>query len=164
LAGGKLLGGSTTTPGTGGERKAKEAQLYIMNMATKKVKWHAAVFPSVQDYTDLCAGPHGLVFGFADRKRFFVFDPEKRKVLHEESTLEKFGTTTSAQGPRVFVRGRNDSIYILFLKGIAQLDPATFKITMLAESPVNVGCGGDYLDGRIYFANGSHIYSWKVAE
>ncbi len=164
LADGKLLGGTTTTPGTGGEKKAKEAQLYIMNMATKKIKWHAAVFPGVQDYTDLCAGPQGLVFGFADRKRFFVFDPVKRKVVHEENMAEKFGSTTSAQGPRVFVRGRNDAIYILFGKGIAQLNPATFKITMLAESPVNVGCGGDYLDGRIYFANGSHIYSWKVAE
>ena len=78
-----------------------------------------------------------------------MFDSEKRKVVHEENTLEKFGSTTSAQGPRVFVRGRNDAIYILFGKGIARLDPATFKITMLAESPVHIGCGGDYLDGRI---------------
>jgi hypothetical protein len=164
LPGGKLFGGTTTSAGTGGEKKAKEAQLYLMDMATKKIQWHGAVFPDVQDYTDLCAGTNGLVCGFADRKRFFVFDPEKHKVVHEENTVEKFGSTTSAQGPRVFVRGQGDAIYILFLKGIAQLDSVTFKITMLAESPVQVGCGGDYLDGRIYFANGSHIYSWKVTE
>jgi len=164
LPDGKLLGGTTTSPGTGGEKKAKEAQLYLMDMATKKIEWHDVVLAGVQGYTDLCAAPNGLVFGFADRKRFFAFDPAKRKVLHEENTEEKLGLCTSAQGPRVFVRGRGDAIYALFLKGIARLDSATFKLSMLAESPVRVGCGGDYLDGRIYFGSGSHIYSWEVAE
>ena len=35
---------------------------------------------------------------------------------------------------------------------------------MLAESPVPIGSGGDYLDGRIYFASGSHVYSYGVTE
>ena len=160
---GRLLGGTTTSPGTGGQKKATEAQLYLMGMATKQVQWHAAMFPGVQEYTDLCPGPGALVFGVADRQRFFVFDPEKRQVVHEQNTLAEFGSTTSAQCPRVFVRG-DAALYILFLKGIARLDPSTFKITMLAESPVKIGCGGDYLDGRIYFVNGSHLYSYKVAE
>jgi hypothetical protein len=164
LPGGKLLGGTTTSPGTGGEKKAKEAQLYLMDMATKKIKWHGAVFPGVQEYTDLCPGPDKRVFGIADRKRFFVFDWGKRKVVHEENASERFSLSTFGQGPRVFVRGRGDAIYLLFLKGIVRLDLATFKLTMVAESPVNIGCGGDYFDGRIYFANGSHLYSWKVTE
>jgi hypothetical protein len=162
LPNGKLLGGTTTGAGTGGEKKAKEAELYIMDMATKKLDWHQVVFPGVQDYTDLCAGPGGLVFGFADRKRFFVFDPEKRKVVHEENVEAKFGTAISHQGPRAFVVSPEGAIYILFVKGIALLDPATFKITLLAESPVPIAAGGDYLDGRIYFAGGSHVYSYKV--
>ena len=33
---------------------------------------------------------------------------------------------------------------------------------MLAESPVPIGAGGDFLDGRIYFASGSHLYSYQV--
>ena len=37
LPGGKLLGGSTTDPGTGGERKAKEAELYVMDLAGRRV-------------------------------------------------------------------------------------------------------------------------------
>jgi|GEM_PF-576935 len=100
LPGGKLLGGSTTSPGTGGEKKATEAQLYIMDMATKRLEWHEVVFPGVQSYTDMCLGPDGLVYGVADRKRFFVFDPAQRKVIHEEDTEAKFGSTNSQQGPR----------------------------------------------------------------
>ncbi len=41
---------------------------------------------------------------------------------------------------------------------------ATFHIRMLAESPVPVKVGGDFLNGRIYFGNGSHLYSWAVTE
>jgi len=162
LPNGKLLGGTTTSAGTGGERKATEAQLYIMDMATKKLDWHAAVFPGAQGYTDLCAGPNGLVFGIADQKRFFVFNPEARKVVHEQDLTAGFGPTTSQQGPRVFVPDGKGRFYVLFYKGIARLDSATFKITMLAKSPVPVAGGGDYLDGRIYFVNGSHVYSYTL--
>ena len=44
------------------------------------------------------------------------------------------------------------------------VDPVTFQITMLATSPVPISTGGDYLDGRIYFGSGSHVYSYAVAE
>lgn len=161
---GKLLGGSTTTPGTGGQKKAKEAELYIMDMASKKIEWRQVVFPGIQEYTDLCLGPKGRVYGFADRTRFFVFDPVAKKVVHEQSTGDAFGPTSYQQGPRVFVVSPKGTVYALFLKGIARVEPKTFEIKMLAESPVEVSCGGDYLDGRIYFASGSHVYSYAVAE
>ena len=164
LPNGKLLGGTTTSPGTGGEKKATEAQLYIMDMGTKRLEWHEVVFPSAQGYTDLCPGPNGLIYGIADQKRFFVFDPTQEKVVHEENTDATFGPTTSQQGPRVFVVAPDNTIYILFVKGIARIDPRTFAITMLAESPIPIGPGGDILDGRIYFGSGSHLYSYRVPD
>ena len=45
LPSGKLLGGTTTAAGTGGEKKAAEAQLYLLDMATKKVDLHAVDIP-----------------------------------------------------------------------------------------------------------------------
>jgi hypothetical protein len=47
-------------------------------------------------------------------------------------------------------------------KGISRVDLATHAITMLAESPVPIGPGGDILNNRIYFATGSHVYSYQV--
>ena len=102
LPGGKLLGGTTTSPGTGGEQRATEAELYLLDLATKRIEWHAAVFPGVQGYTDLCAGPDDLVFGFADQKRFFVFDAAKRKVVHEQDIARR-----SAGAFRSRERGRS---------------------------------------------------------
>jgi hypothetical protein len=164
LEGGKLLGGTTTSPGTGGQRKAKQAELYLLDLATKRVEWHEAVFPGVEGYTDLCLAPDGLVLGFADAARFFVFDPARRKVVHQQATLAQFGPTSSGQGPRVFVHGPRGEIYVLFVQGIARVEPRTWQIKLLARSPVAVATGGDYLDGRIYFVRGSHVYSYKVGE
>jgi len=53
---------------------------------------------------------------------------------------------------------------MLFVKGIARIDPATFGITMLHQSPVPIGPGGDFHNGRIYFGSGSHLYSYKVPD
>jgi hypothetical protein len=162
LPNGKLLGGTTTAPGTGGERKAEEAELYIMDMASKQLDWHRAALRGIQEYSDMCPGPRGLVYGLVDRRRFFVFDPVAKQVVHEENTEDAFGVTSYQQGPRVFVTGPDGTVYVLFVKGIARIDPATFRIELLAESPVPVGPGGDILDGRIYFASGSHVYSYGV--
>jgi hypothetical protein len=162
LPNGKLLAGTTTSPGTGGEKKAKEAELYIMDMESKKLDWHQVVFPGVQEYTDMCTGPKGLIYGFADKKKFFVFDAGKRVVVYERDVDADLGLTTGQQGPRVFVRGPEGEIYVLFVKGIARVDPASYALTMLAQSPVPIDAGGDYLDGRVYFASGSHLYSYEV--
>ncbi len=158
----KLLAGTTTSPGTGGEKKAKEAEIYIMDMVSKRVEWHKAIIPGMQEYLDMCEGPDGLVYGFADRRRFFVFDPNRRKVLHEEDLLKKYGETVFQQGTRVFTKAADKEVYILFVKGIAKIDPKTYKITMLGQSPVPISIGGSFVDGRIYFGSGSHLCSYKV--
>ena len=78
--------------------------------------------------------------------------------------LAAFGETCYQQGPRVFVRGPKGQVYVLFEKGIAIVEPGKFAIRMLAESPVPIHYGGDFFDGRIYFASGSHVYSYGVTE
>ncbi|MCK5802285.1 MAG: hypothetical protein KAI66_05605, partial [Lentisphaeria bacterium] len=41
LPAGKLLGGTTIAAGTGGQAEVSEAQLYILDLATRKIEWHA---------------------------------------------------------------------------------------------------------------------------
>ncbi len=120
------------------------------------------MFPGVQGYTDLCLGPDKLVWGFADRTIFFVFDPASRKVVHQQSIAAEFAGTVSHQGPRVFVHGPNQEVYALFTRAIARIEPENWSIKLLAKSPVPLGAGGDYLDGRIWFASGSHLYSYRL--
>lgn len=163
LAHGKLLGGTTTSPGTGGEKKAKEAELYILDAATRQIEWREAVIPGAQSYTDLVLGEDSKVYGIADLRWFFVFDPTSREIVHRFDLAESpLGRTVSQQGPRVFVETPEGEVYLLLVKGIARLDKETFEIEMIADSPVPLGNGGDFLDGRIYFTGGSHLYSWAI--
>jgi hypothetical protein len=166
LADGTLLGGTTTTPGDGGIKLATEAELYIMNVATKQVVWHDAVISGAQQYLDMISGPGGLVFGFADLKYFFVFNPATRTVVYQYNTENdvNLGETIWHQGSRVFTVGSDGQIYILFKKGVAYLNPTTYEIKMLADSPTEISAGGDVLNGRIYFTanGGGHLYSYLV--
>lgn len=161
---GKFLGGTTTGAGTGGETKAKEAELYVFDVATRRIEWHQPLLPGVQTYTDLATGPRGLIYGFADRTRFFVFDPVKRTVVHASEVKATHGGIITGQGPRAFVRTERGAVFVLFTKSIARIDPESFAIVPVASSPVTITAGGDVLGGRLYFAGGSHVYSFPVPE
>jgi hypothetical protein len=163
LPGGKLLGGTTTEPGTGGEKKTELAELYVMDLADKSVEWRQAVLPGVQTYTDLCLGAGGLVYGLADSRRFFVWDPTARRVVHQEDTERVFGRAHFQQGPRVFVPGEGEEVYALFEQALARVDPISHHLQLVALSPLEVSGGGAYAQGRLYFFSGSHLISYAVA-
>ncbi|HCR17855.1 MAG TPA: hypothetical protein DIU35_10265 [Candidatus Latescibacteria bacterium] len=162
LSGGKLLGGTTTEAGTGGEKKAEVAELYQMDLSTKVIDWREALLQGGQSYTDLCVGESGLVYGFVDRARFFVFDPNEKRVIQEMDSEKAYGLTAFQQGPRVFVVAPRGEIYILFERGIGLLDEGSFEIDLVAESPVEISNGGDVLEGRLYFTSTSGLYSWEL--
>lgn len=173
LAGGKFLGGTSTRPGSGGVRKANEAVLYIMDAETKKIEWQEPVLAGAQEYSELCPGPDGLVYGLAGympwdplqlsyARRFFVFDPIRKVVVYEADTEAKFGLFSYQQGPRNMVRGPDGSVYVLFLKSIALVDPSTHALRLLARSPVPIKAGADILGDRIYFSSGSRLCSFRL--
>jgi hypothetical protein len=162
---GELLCGTTISAGTGGEVKAEVAELFILDMETKQIKWRE-VFEGATNISDMILAPNGLVYGVVNSERFFIFAPATRRVIFERDLTEEFGRTNWQQGPRIFVKGPDERIFMLFQAGIAEVNtaPHSHEITMLAQSPVTIGAGGDYLDGRIYFGAGSHVYSWPVPE
>jgi len=163
LNNGKLLGGTTTTPGTGGEKKATEAMIYVMDMASKKIEWQKVLFPGAQEYSEMRLMPNGMVYGIKDKKVFFVFDPTKRQLVHEEDLVPKFGRTTAEQSPRIFVKGPKGEVYMLFNDGaIVQIDTKSYALKLIATAPSKIKAGGDYADGRIFFVSGSHLLSYKL--
>jgi hypothetical protein len=164
LPNGNLLVGSTTSAGTGGQQKAKQAELYELDMKTHKVLWHEPFLEGVQSYMNLCPGPDGVIYGIADSTTFFVFDPATRKIVNKQVLGPELGPTVSQQGTRALIPAPGGKIYLLLRKGIATIDPQGYKITLVAASPVPIGLGGDVLDGRLYFGNASHVYSWKLPE
>lgn len=163
LPNGKLLGGTTTSPGSGGEKKAKEALLYVMDMESKKIEWQEVIFPGVQEYSEMRMMPGGMVYGITDKRKFFVFDPASKQVVYTKDIFAEFGPTTAEQSPRIFVDGPKGELYILFAKGaIVQVLPKTYEMKLIATAPGPIKAGGDYAHGRIFFVSGSHLMSYKL--
>ncbi len=158
-----LLGGTTVAPGTGGEQIATCAELYLFDLRTNRLEWHAPVLKSVREYTDLYYDIRlRQVYGIADRTRLFSFDPQAKKVVFEMELRPKFGATVSHQGPRVFISDQRGRIFVLLARGIALFRPEVPQLEWLAHSPVTITAGGDIHEGRIYFASGSHLWSFDV--
>jgi hypothetical protein len=163
LPDGNILGGTTVAPGTGGEQLAEQAELYLMDLETRTIQWHEVMMPGVSAYSDLRLLPSGMVIGVADWKTLFVFDPEQRTIIHQQDLEERWGRTNIQQGPRIFVWGEDDELFMLTENAITRVDLDSYEVSLVAESPVEIGPGGDYYDGRIYFGSGSHLYSYQLS-
>ncbi|WP_018626285.1 hypothetical protein [Niabella aurantiaca] len=162
IAKGKVLGGTTVAPGTGGERKANLALLYIIDPVSKKVEWKEPVIPGVQSYTDLTTRKDGKVYGIADRKIFFLFDPVTKKIVYQKDLFKEYGYAVGEQSPRVFINGKQDDLYILFEHAIAKVDHKSAGIRLLAKTPQAIRAGGCFLNDRLYFVCGSHLFSYGL--
>jgi len=157
-----FLGGTTIGAGTGGETKATQAELYLFDVREKRIVWHAAVFPGARTYTDLATGPRGVIYGIVDRTTFFVFDPRTKTVVHRTELPKSIGGVVTGQGPRALLDAGNGEVLVLCTKGIGRIAPGDFAFTWLADSPVTITAGGDVKAGRVYFAGGSHVYSFTL--
>ena len=164
LPDGSIIGGTTTGPGTGGERIAEECVLYIAEWPSMEVVYKQVILPGVQEIRELKVGPDGLVYGLDGEGTFFVFDWEAREVVHQESLSDHYGGITGGQAPRVWAMGPNDAIYSLFRDAIVRIEPGTFEHQKLADTPVEARVGVALHNGRIYFANGSEVWSYGIPE
>lgn len=154
----QILGGTTISPGTGGETIATEAELYLMDLDTKTVTWHSPVISNIGKFSQLCMTSSGLVYGIADRATFFVFNPATKAVVYSHSLG---GSIPYQQGQRALVRYENN-IYIIYNESIRQVNPNTYEIVTLAETPVNTNSGGCYLAEEIFFSSDSKLYGYEI--
>lgn len=159
---GRVLCGTTIAAGTGGEVKASLAELFILNLATDEVEWREAALKDARNYMDMIVAPNRLIYGIVDRTRLFAFGPSTREIIRERDFGAELGSSVSQQGTRAFVPAPDGTIYVLLNRGIARLNTDNHSLELMVESPVTIGGGGAWLDGRIYFYSGSHIYSWAA--
>lgn len=158
-----ILCGTTVMPGTGGVTSAKEAELYIFDFLKRKIKWHAVILPGVEAIRDLKLGPDELIYGLATGPIFFVFDPSVMKIVHQEK-LTAYGDLAGGQAPRVLLLAPDGGIYAYFTKAIVRFEPKTFKHKLLAVPPISMMAGIALRENRLYFANGSRLWSFGIPE
>ncbi|MBM3498212.1 MAG: hypothetical protein FJX74_06030, partial [Armatimonadetes bacterium] len=150
LPNGDLVGGtSVQTPG-GGHATETEAVLYVLDWATQRVVFRIVPSPGAAEVVSLALGVEGLVYGVASNRELFVFDPAKREIIHRASLAQHGGL------PRqVLVSGPDGRVIGTLSRAIVRIEPTTFAVEKLADTPVAVSAGVAVTQGRLYFASGS---------
>ncbi|MDI9586888.1 MAG: hypothetical protein QM473_21880 [Acidobacteriota bacterium] len=157
LPDGNVVGGtSISTPG-GGHPQAKEAVVYVLDWATRKVKSTFVPVPGAPEIPAVIVGPDGLVYGAASSSRFFVLNPQTGEVVHEEN-LSAYGGTPR----KLFALGPDGMIYAGFTGAIVRIEPGTFKHQKLASPPTGISAGLVLHEGRLYYASRSHLWSYDI--
>jgi hypothetical protein len=62
----------------------------------------------------------------------------------------------------VFVNGEDGRVLGILSKSIVRIEPKTFAVEKLADAPVGIGAGVAVIGGRLYFASGSHLWSYGL--
>lgn len=159
LPNGDLVGGtSVETPG-GGHPTAREGVLYIMDWKSREVVFQIVPVLGAREVFSLEVDPDGLVYGLASGSEFFVFDPKGKKVVYRESMAQYGGLPRPA-----LLGGPDEQIYALFTKAIVRIEPRTFRHQKLADAPGEISSGIAIQRQCLYFAIGSHLWSYSLME
>ena len=159
LHNGDIVGGTSISAPGGANPIAKAGRLFIMDLATRKVVYAKEVIPSARDVTCVVVGPRGMVFGITNTSQFFVFDPKKKKVIHQ-ADLKKFGSPLRPD--KTLISGPDGSIYAIMSLSIIRINPKSFKHRKLASLPTPATTGIGISKGRLYYATGPEVWSYRL--
>jgi len=157
LPDGNLVGGTSISAPGGGHVQATEAELWILDWATRRLVYHDRPVAGATSIVALEVGPDGIVYGLANQGTLFLFDPQRRVVL-DRADLSAHGTV-----PRhALQRGPDGRLYAMFSKAILRLTPGSTAVEVLSTPPQPISAGGALADGRLYYASGPNLWSYAL--
>ena len=99
----------------------------------------------------------GLVYGLSGNSTFFVFDPEEKRVIHSEPLAGAGGV------PRHALQDGGDGyLYAVCRDAIFRITPGSFECEKVDDTPAGATAGGACVGGRLYYASGAHVWSYRV--
>lgn len=141
------------------------AKLALWDLKTEKTVFTCVPVPDMLAIESLMTGPNGLIYGLGRLGTYkgtqpywgggimFVFDTQKRQVVHENREYTPF-----IDIPHTMELGSDGLIYAIVDQGLCVIDPADNSMKMLARWPYGNIRSGLLIDGKnIYFENGASL-------
>lgn len=170
LPSGDIVAGTSVEAPGGGQPTAAVAKLFILDWQTQTVAFQTepipnrsvfgtAQIPGAREVVSLEMDREGLVYGIAGDGQLFVFNPTARQIVHR-GNLGIYGKPIRPD--QTFVRSEDGSVYALLTEGVVLIQPGTYAHQLIATPPVTPTAGTAYLDGTLYFASGTHLWSVRL--
>lgn len=159
LPDGRVVGGTSTRAPGGGEPRAEVAKLFVFDLETRELAYAVEPVDDASRIPGIEVTQRGHVVGVSQEGELFLFDPDSRSVIAQES-LADYGSPLG-RGNRMFHRDERGDILLVLDEAIVRVDPETASVTPLASTPRTVTSLGALYEGRLYFASGSELWSWN---
>jgi len=161
LPDGNLIGGTSINAPGGGHTVAKTARLYVMDWATRKVVFDIEPVPDATEINCIEVGPAGKVYGITNTAQFFVFDPESRQIAHRGDLHGHNGPLRPDQSLILASDGR---MYALLNQALLEISTSNYEARQLVSLPAPATAGFGLCAGRVYYAVGSRVWSYRIGE
>jgi len=157
LPNGDLVGGTSIEAPGGGHPTAREAELFILDWKSRKMVFRTVPVPGDARVSSIQVHGNGKVFGLCASATLFVFDPATRKVVFSQDLRGSGGVPRHA-----LLLGPKGKLYAMLGDAILSICPTTFEHRALSRTPVRVTAGGACVNGRLWFAGRSHVWSYRI--
>lgn len=158
LPDGRIVGSTSIEAPGGGHPLAKEAVVYILDWATKKVVFQQAPYPGEANLPSLIVGPDGLVYGVSGRSKLYVLNPSRPEIVRTDVDLSAYGNIVRPG----MILGPDKNIYAAFSRAIVRIQPGSCTHEKIAEAPMGISAGPAFFNGRLYFASGARLWSYAL--
>jgi len=166
LPGGDLLVGSTARAPTGGDRTREQDHAVLYTLSWPDLRRGEPIDAGAgREVRDLITAPDGRAFGIGESgSPVIVYDPQLGQVTHRISLAEYGMGGSGTQAARTTVIGDDGMLYILRTGGIVRMNPQTLEHELIARSPMPISAGIALLDGRLYFASETELWSFRLPQ
>lgn len=152
---GLIVGGTTIQGGSGSKSSKSEAKLFLWNPKTQKKVFEVVPVPGHKTINNLIAAPNGKVFGIADGRMLFSFDPLNKRIETRPIPVLNYLYNSVGIGP-------DNMIWGIASKGIFTINTDTLKVKLEAQSPAPITGGFAMGNGNIYYASGATVYRYTL--
>ncbi|MEK4523730.1 hypothetical protein NSQ95_01855 [Psychrobacillus sp. FSL W7-1457] len=162
---GKLYGSTSIWGGLGLDPKAKEAKLFVWDVATsQKIAEFTPTIPGIDETPrmigELSIGPDGNLWGIVDGT-IFAIDPETLEVV-KNKTIHPSLYNSSKWLPYRLEWAPDGMLYTTLSRKLVAIDPETLSHKVIVDRFINNMTVG--MNGSIYYAQGNKLQMIAVPE
>jgi hypothetical protein len=156
-AGNRIVGGTTIGGGGGSFPTAKDAVLFLWDPTRKEKLFETVPVPGASEITGLAAAK-GKVFGIAGGRELFVFDPERREVVHR-ARLPFTGAIYNAMAS-----GPAGRLWGLSPEGVFSIDPDSHSVRVEGAYRERITAGFALEGNALFFAAGPRVVRCELGD
>ncbi|HOZ45689.1 MAG TPA: hypothetical protein PLO37_07815 [Candidatus Hydrogenedentes bacterium] len=159
LSNGDLVGGTSIDAPGGAKAVAESGRLFVMDWASRKIAFDIEPVAGAREVNCLETAPDGRVYGITNTAQFFVFDPASKAVVGVADVSEHGGPLRPDQSILRTPEGRT---FMVLSRTV--LEVIGEGVTPRAVLPEAATAGLGYFDGRLYYAVGARVSSYRIRE